>query len=328
MKLATRKNGRPDGELLVVSQNLARAVSGADIVPTMREAVENWQQAAPKLRARSDALRAGTQVGAFDLDAADLLAPLPRPAQWLDASAFPNHGRLMAKAFGLDDVAPADWPLMYQGLSDYTFAPRGPVPFSSEGDGIDFEGEFAVVVEQVPQGTPAKAALERVCLVLLANDWSLRRFGPIEMRAGFGFIRAKPATAFAPVAVTPDELGDRWCDGRVALDLHVHRNAQLVGKPNGREMGFSFGELIAHAAYNRMLSAGSVVGSGTVSNDGYREVGSSCIAEQRSIETIDSGQPTTEFLKFGEQVRMEAFLADGMSVFGAIDQTVCSTEKM
>jgi fumarylacetoacetate (FAA) hydrolase len=228
----------------------------------------------------------------------------------------------MAKAFGLSSVSQKDWPLMYQGCSDYTLAAREDAPLPSEADGIDFEGEFAVVVDEVPMGVQAEQALCHVRLIVLVNDWSLRAFGAEEMRAGFGFIRAKPATAYSPVAVTPDELGSAWCSGRVELDLHVHRGEELFGRPNGREMAHDFGRLIAHAAYNRRLSAGTVIGSGTVSNADYAHVGSTCIAERRSIETIETGAAGTPFLRFGERVRLEAFNSIGSSIFGSIDQRI------
>ena len=325
MKLATLPNGHADGELIVVSRDLSRAVKARDIAPTLVDALANWSAVEGRLTQLFEALEQGTAAGAFPLDQEQLAAPLPRAPQWLDGSVFPTHGRLMVQAFALDYEAPADWPLMYQGLSDRMLPPRGNVPFRSEADGIDFEGEFAVAVDHVPMGTDAQAALSHIKLILLVNDWSLRAFGAEEMRAGFGFIRAKPSTAFAPVAVTPDELGGAWDAGRVALDLRVQRGDALFGRANGREMAFHFGELIAHAAYNRDLSAGTIIGSGTVSNEDYHRVGSSCIAERRTIEIIEKQQPETSYLMFGERVRLEVLNEEGASVFGAIDQTVISS---
>lgn len=322
MKLASLRSGAPEGELIVVNRSLRFAVSGAHIAPTVRAALENWQQIAEPLQRLAEALERGMAPGVFPFDPCAVLAPVPRPGQWLDASAFPTHGQLMAKAFGLSPVDQKDWPLMYQGCSDYTLAAREDVPLPSEADGIDFEGEFAVVVDEVPMGVLPEQALRYVRLIVLVNDWSLRAFGPEEMRAGFGFIRAKPATAYSPVAVTPDELGAAWCSGRVELDLQVHRGEELFGRPNGREMAHDFGRLIAHAAYNRRLSAGTVIGSGTVSNADYARVGSTCIAERRSIETIETGKPKTAFLRFGERVRLEAFDGAERSIFGSIDQRI------
>ncbi|MDH4412434.1 MAG: fumarylacetoacetate hydrolase family protein [Rhizobium sp.] len=326
MKLATMRCESGADELVVVSRDLALAVSAGGIAASMLEALENWQAVSPALHALSERLENGEAEGAFVFNPNLARAPLPRSAQWLDASAFPNHGQLMAKAFGIDDVTPKDWPLMYQGLSDYTYAPMEDVALPSEADGIDFEGEFAVVVDAVPMGISPEEALSHIKLVMLVNDWSLRAFGGLEMRAGFGFIRAKPATAFGPVTVTPDTLGEGWKDGRVQLDLHVWRDGVAFGHPNGREMSFHFGELIAHAAYNRHLSAGTIIGSGTVSNRTYAQCGSACIAERRSIETIANGSPATPFLRFGERVKMEVLDSDGTSVFGAIDQRVISRE--
>lgn len=322
MKLASLRADAPDGALVVVSRDMKRAVNATGIAATLRAALANWSMASPKLQLLAAQLEEGDVDGIFDFDPALALAPLPKPAQWLDGSAFRNHGMLMARAFGMDDIAPSEWPLMYQGLADYTYAAQETVHLPSEADGIDFEGEFAIVVDDVPMGVTPEQAIDHVKLILLANDWSLRAFGPREMKAGFGFILAKPATAFAPLAVTPDEIGDRWNAGRVALDLHVWRGETLFGRPNGQEMSFDFGRLIAHAAYNRRLSAGTVIGSGTVSNADFDTVGSTCIAERRSIEVIQNGTATTSFLTFGETVRMEAFDQGGQSVFGRIDQRV------
>jgi fumarylacetoacetate (FAA) hydrolase len=326
MKLATQFGARADGALVVVSRDLTRAAPASAIAPTMVDALENWDAVSADLERLFAALQAGTALEAFPLDIGTLAAPLPRAPQWLDGSVFPTHGQLMIRAFGIDDPTPDGWPLMYQGLSDRMLPPHGDVPFRSEADGIDFEGEFAVALDHVPMGCDAVAALGHVKLILLANDWSLRAFGGDEMRAGFGFIRAKPATAFAPIAVTPDELGAAWDRGTVALDLRVHRGGTLFGHANGREMAFHFGDLIAHAAYNRELSGGTIIGSGTVSNAAYDEVGSSCIAERRSIEMIRNGKAETSYLMFGEQVRLEALDEHGGSVFGTIDQTVVASE--
>jgi fumarylacetoacetate (FAA) hydrolase len=251
------------------------------------------------------------------------MAPLPRSPQWLDGSPFLNHGRLMDKAF---DKAPPPLvdsvPLMYQGASDDFLGPHDAVPLPTEADGIDFEGEFGIITGATPMGVSPVDALSCVRLVVQINDWSLRALGPHEMKTGFGFLQAKPSTAFAPLAVTPDELGDAWRDGRVHLNLHVHWNGQRFGEPHGGEMNFHFGQLIAHAARTRRLTPGCIVGSGTVSNVA-RTAGSACIAERRVIEKIDLGESRTGFMQFGDRVQMHARHTDGRDgPFGVIDQQV------
>lgn len=320
MKLASLDRGGRDGRLFVVSRDLTRAVPAADIADTMQQALDDWAGIAPRLQVLSDALNAGLLTDALPFDPSQALAPLPRAWQWLDGSAFHAHGELMAKVFGISNPQ-TDKPLMYQGMSHRFIAPTAPVPLPSEEDGIDFEGEFAVVTDDVPLGTDAIAARDHIKLILLINDWSLRAAGRTEMATGFGWIQAKPACSAAPLAVTPDELGADWAEARVHLPLDVHWNGRHFGGANGGAMGFCFGQLIAHAARTRDLCAGTIIGSGTVSNENYREVGSSCIAERRGIEILDDGAARTGFLQFGDRVRMEA-LKDGRSVFGAIDQVV------
>ena len=323
MKLATLRDGSFDGALLVVSRDLQRAVRARDVAPNLREALERWDAVEAPLRALADALERGSMDGVFPLDVKSLAAPLPRTWQWLDASAFHSHGDLMERAF---KHAPIEGkltrPLMYQGGSDDFLGPVDDMPFPSEADGIDFEAEIAVVVDRVAMGTPAAAALGHVKLLMLANDASLRSLAMVEMKTGFGWIHAKPATSFAPVAVTPDELGAAWKDGRLSVPVHVTLNGQPFGHPNAGAMGFGFHELVAHAAYSRNLGAGTILGSGTVSNSNYQEVGSACIAERRAIEIADDGAPATGYMRFGDRVRIEAFDAQGASVFGAIDQRV------
>ena len=250
-------------------------------------------------------------------------APLPRAPQWLDGSAFLNHGRLMEQAFNTPPIPHFDTvPVMYQGASDDFLGPHDDVPLPSETDGIDFEGEFGVICGPVPMAVTPEAALRCVRLVVQINDWSLRALGPHEMKTGFGFLQAKPSTAFAPVAVTPDELGAAWRDGRVQMRLHLQWNGERFGEPHGGEMNFSFGQLVAHAARTRRLAAGSIVGSGTVSNVA-RNAGSACIAERRVIEKIDQGEIRTAFMHFGDRVRMQARFDDGRDgPFGVIDQRV------
>ena len=322
MKLATYRDGTPDGRLLVVSRDLRLAVDATAIARNLLAALERWDDVAPRLQALSDAVNGGRDVGAFAFDPARCMAPLPRTFQWCDASAFLNHGRLMERAFNTPPIPDFETvPVMYQGASDDFLGPHDDVPLPDEGLGIDFEGEFGVVVDKVPMGATPAQALAAVRLVVQLNDWSLRALGPREMKSGFGFLQAKPSTSFAPVAVTPDELGDAWRDGRVHLDLQVEWNDTPFGHPNGREMNFGFGELVAHAARTRRLGAGTIVGSGTVSN-ADRAVGSACIAERRVIEIIDHGEPRTGFMRFGDRVRMGARGAEGDAPFGIIDQRV------
>ncbi|MES2533108.1 MAG: fumarylacetoacetate hydrolase family protein [Pseudomonadota bacterium] len=321
MKLASLKNGRKDGRLVVVSRDLRRAVDAAAIAPTLLDAVERWHATASQLAGLYDALNAGTAADAFDFDPAAAAAPLPRAPQWCDGSAFLNHGRLMEKAFDIAPIPDSERiPLMYQGGSDDLLGAHDDLALPDEAHGIDFEGEFGVIVGDVPVGCTAPMARDRILLLVQINDVSLRAFGPREMRTGFGFFQAKPSSSFAPVAVTPDEIGEAWQDSRVHLDLAVDYNGSWFGDPNGREMNFGFDQLIAHASTTRRLSAGTIVGSGTVSNAGGAK-GSACIAERRAIELIAHGASTTPFMRFGDRVRMEARW-QGQPVFGVIDQRV------
>jgi fumarylacetoacetate (FAA) hydrolase len=322
MKLATLKDGSRDGHLVLVSTDLKRAVSARPIAKTMQEAFDRWAKVADSLRARSEALNANQIDGGMQFTAKACAAPLPRAYHWCDGSAFLNHGHLMQRAFGTEPIADFETvPLMYQGGSDDFLGPNDDVPLPSEKDGIDFEGEFGVITDEVPMGTSAADAAQLVRLVVQLNDWSLRVHGQREMKTGFGFYQAKPATAFAPVGVTPDELGDAWHDGRVNLPLNVEWNNVHFGSPSGTEMKFSFYELIAHAARTRRLRAGTIVGSGTVSNVA-RTAGSACISERRVIELIDQGSIKTPYMKFGDTVRMHAGPPQGPSPFGEINQRV------
>ena len=320
MKLATLKHdGRRDGRLVVVSRDLARAVDAAAVAPTLQIALEQWPRVEPELQALAAALEAGRASGAFTFDAAQAMAPLPRTHQFVDASAFLNHGSIMERAFNLTVQRPEGVPILVQRQGDDFRGPCDDYAFPSEADHCDYEGEFAVIVGDVAMGSSAERCAEAIRLVTILDDVSMRRFVVPELQMGFGFIRAKPATVFAPVAVTPDELGDAWRDGRVQLDLRIVRNGRLAGRPNGGEMDWSFGELLAHLAYNRNLRAGTVLGSGTVSNRDAAEVGSACLAEVRALETIARGQPATPWLVHGERLRLEVLDRDGRSVFGAID---------
>lgn len=321
MKVATFKDGSPDGVLHVVSRDLRHSVAATDIAPTLQSAIERWDEVAPALEQLYDALNAGQASGAAALDFARVAAPLPRAWQWLDASAFHSHGDLLEKVFGLE--APPEKhsvPLMYQGAGDELLGARDDVPLPSEDDGMDFEAELAVIVDRVPMAATAADATRHIRLVTLANDTSLRVLAGKDLKTGFGFLQSKAATSFGPVAVTPDELGDAWREGRVHLPLHIHWNGEAFGRPHCGAMGFSFEQLIAHAARTRNLAAGTIIGTGTISNENFREVGSACIAERRAIELIDEGQPRTAYLKFGDRVRIEMFDGDGRSIFGAIDQ--------
>lgn len=327
MKLASLNTGDPDGRLLVVSRDLSVAVDAGHIVPTMLRAIERWDEVAPQLQALSEQINAGQHPSVFPFDPAACTAPLPRCYQWCDASAFLNHGKLMERAFNTPPIPDFDTiPVMYQGASDDFLGPCADVPLPEESHGIDFEGEFGVIVGRVPMGVNARAALSQVRLLVQINDWSLRALGPREMKSGFGFLQAKPSSSFAPVAITPDELGERWRDGRVHLDLQVTLNDTAFAHPNGGEMNFSFGDLIAHAARTRKLSAGTIIGSGTVSNEA-RSAGSACISERRVIELLDSGAARTPFMHFGDRVRMAATDENGTQPFGAIDQRVVQEKR-
>lgn len=319
MKLATLKNGSRDGRLVVVSRDLARAVDAAAVAPTMQFAIEHWGWAEPGLRALSDALNADSATTAFAFDPRQAMAPLPRTHQFVDASAFLNHGNIMEKAYNLSVKRPEGVPILVQRQSDDFCGPLDDYPLLGDAENGDFEGEYAVVVDDVSMGsTPAQCAA-RIRLVTILNDVSMRAHLSRELAMGFGFIQAKPATAFAPVAVTPDELGEDWLDGRVALDMTVHRNGERFGSPNGREMDWTFGELLAYLAYNRNLRAGTIMGSGTVSNRDHQRVGSACLAERRALEVIEHGSPRTPFLQLGDVLRFEVFGSRDDSVFGAIE---------
>jgi fumarylacetoacetate (FAA) hydrolase len=321
MKLTTLRGTGRDGRLAVVAPDLRTAAFAPDIAPTLIDAMERWESVEPALRELSESLRAGRAAGLFEFNPSEALAPLPRTYQWLDGSAFSAHGELMAKVFGIQNPQ-SDRPLMYQGMSHQFLPGSGYVPFRSEADGIDFEGEFAVITDEVAMGTSAASAAAHIKLIVQINDWSLRTLAPVEMKTGFGWVQAKPACSAAPLAITVDELGAGWRDGRVALPLHVWLNGRQFGAANGREMSFSFGELVAHGAATRNLCAGTIIGSGTVSNEDYRQIGSSCIAERRAIETLDEGAPRTPYMRFGDSVRMEAVGLAGETLFGVLEQQV------
>jgi fumarylacetoacetate (FAA) hydrolase len=337
MKLATLNTGR-DGELIVVSRDLTRAVRATEIAATLQQAIERWDTLAPRLEERYAALNEGRVEAAFDLDMASLHSPLPRAYQWADGSAYLNHVQLVRQARGAE-MPETFWtdPLMYQGGSDRFLAPTEDIEAVSEEHGIDFEGELAVITDDVPMAVTPEQAAGHIKLIMLVNDVSLRGLIPGELAKGFGFFQAKPASSFSPICVTPDELGEAWKDGRVHLPLTVHLNGDKFGAPEaGPDMIFGFPELVAHAARTRQLGAGAVVGSGTVSNpdadggpgkpvaDGG--VGYSCLAEIRMVEKILHDEVKTPFMRFGDRVRIEMLDRDGHSIFGAIDQQVVAQQ--
>lgn len=323
MKLATLNNGKRDGALVVVSRDLSRAVRVPHLAATLQAALDEWAELAPKLTAVYQQLNDGTCPDAFPFDETACLSPLPRAYQWADGSAYVNHVELVRKARGAE-MPESFWhdPLMYQGGSDSFLPPRGTIPMGSEEWGIDFESEIAVITDDVPMGISPQAAAGHIKLLMLVNDVSLRNLIPGELAKGFGFFQSKPSSSFSPLAITPDELGNDWRDGKVHLPLETHLNGALFGAPDaGVDMTFNFYELIAHAAKTRPLGAGCIIGSGTVSNYD-RSRGSSCLAELRMLEIIESGQATTPFLRFGDTVSIAMQDRNGMSLFGTILQRV------
>jgi fumarylacetoacetate (FAA) hydrolase len=333
MKLATYKDGSRDGQLVVVSRDLCTAHYATGIADRLQQVLDDWSFVSPQLQDLSDTVNQGKTRHAFPFDPRQCMAPLPRAFQWADGSAYLNHVELVraARNAKVPDSFYAD-PLMYQGVSDDMLGPCEDVVCASEAFGIDFEAEVVVITDDVPMGSSPERALEGIRLVALANDVSLRNLIPDELAKGFGFVQSKPSTAFSPVAVTLDELGDAWDKGRLNLILQCTWNGRRVGQCDaGGEMAFHFGQLIAHLCRTRNVRAGSIVGGGTVSNqgvqaDGRRDwpKGYSCIAEKRAIETLQDGQPSTDYMKFGDTIRIEMKGRDGQSVFGAIDQRVAA----
>lgn len=321
MKLATLKDGSRDGKLIVVRGDGAAYAPADGIAATLQEALDDWERCEPKLRALSAELDAGAH--AKPLDVADLDAPLPRAYEWVDGSAYLNHVRLVRKARGAEPPPTLESdPLVYQGGSGVFLAPTDDIPLADPEWGLDFESEVVAILGDVPQGTKASEAAPYVRLLTLANDVTLRNLIPNELGKGFGFFQSKPATAFAPFAITPDELGDAWKEGRVHLPLITHYNGEKVGDPEaGEEMHFSFFDLIEHIAKTRSFTAGTLLGSGTVSNED-RSRGISCLAERRMIEIIENGKPSTPFMKAGDTVSIEMFDSQGRSLFGRIAQKV------
>ncbi len=322
MKLATRKNGTRDGELLVVSRDGTRGVVAHEVASTMQALLDNWDVLAPKAENLYAALNAGECKSAFELDISTLTSPLPRAYAWIDGSAYINHIVLVRKARNAEppETLRTD-PLVYQGGSDTFLAPRDDIPVADLSWGVDFEAELAVITDDVPAGILPENVDGHIKLLMLVNDVSLRNLIPSELKKGFGFFTSKPSTAFSPFAVTPDELGDAWQSGRVHLPLESYLNDAFYGNPDaGPEMHFSFRELVSHVAKTRWLSAGTIVGSGTVSNEDISK-GSSCLAEKRMLEKIKTGEFKTPFMQYGDKIRIE-MNKDGQNIFGTIEQTV------
>ncbi|MBU2925219.1 fumarylacetoacetate hydrolase family protein [Colwellia sp. 1_MG-2023] len=327
MKLATLKNNTRDGQLVVVNRNLTKAIAVPNIAVTLQNALDNWQEIAPKLalvyRRLNEAVFNSDMTGMIDFEQANCESPLPRAYQWADGSAYVNHVELVRKARNAE-MPETFWtdPLMYQGGSDAFIGPYDDINVASESYGIDFESEVAVITDDVPMGTSSEQAASHIKLLMLVNDVSLRNLIPGELAKGFGFFSSKPSSAFSPVAITPDELGAAWDGKKLHLSLITHLNDTLFGKPScGVDMTFDFPTIVAHAAKTRPLSAGCIVGSGTISNYD-RSAGSSCLAEKRMLEIVANGVASTEFMKFGDKVRIEMFDDNGDSIFGAINQKV------
>ena len=323
MKLASRKAGGRDGQLVVVDRALTRFIAVPGIAPTLQSALDQWSEVEPLLRDVAAAVESGEHPDIRPFDPRECAAPLPRAYHWADGSAYVNHIELVRKARGAQ-MPTQFWsdPLIYQGGSDDLLGACDDARFASEDHGIDLEAEVAVITDDIAMGTQKEDVAAHIKLVMLVNDWTLRNLVPPELAKGFGFYQSKPATGFSPVAVTPDELGPAWQNGKLHLPLISHINAARFGSPNaGIDMTFGFHEIISHASRTRRLGAGTIVGSGTVSNTD-RSTGSSCLAELRALEMIQHGAPRTPFLKFGDTVRIEMLDSAGVSLFGAINQRV------
>lgn len=323
MKLATIKDGTRNGQLAVVSRDLKTAQIADDVAPTLQAALDDWNFISPQLQEIYERLNLGRGINSFEFDAKNCMAPLPRAYQWADGSAYVNHVELVRKARNAE-MPESFWhdPLMYQGGSDDFLGPTDDIALLSEDWGIDFESEVAVITDDVPMGVKVNHAAQHIRLLMLVNDVSLRNLIPAELAKGFGFFQSKPASSFSPVAVTPDELGDAWSEGKVHLALRSTWNEVLVGQPNaGVDMVFSFPQLITHLCKTRQARAGTIIGSGTVSNKDSKK-GYSCIAEKRALEMIAQGEPSTAFMKFGDKIRIEMLDKNGKSIFGAIEQSV------
>ncbi|MGG5601139.1 fumarylacetoacetate hydrolase family protein [Myroides sp. C8-3] len=328
MKLASINNGTRDGQLVVVTRDLTKAVAVSDIATTMQEALDQWETKEALLKEVYENLNAGKLSNTIDFTTAKVMAPIPRAYHWADGSAYVTHVELVRKARNAE-LPESFWtdPLMYMGASDAFIGATDDIEIEKEEWGIDFESEVAVITDDVPPGVDAQTALQHIKLITILNDVSLRNLIPAELGKQFGFYQSKPWTAFAPVVVTPDELGGDWKEGKLHLPLHSTLNGALVGSPNaGVDMTFNFGQLIAHAAKTRSLMAGTVIGSGTVANQGS-PTGSSCLAEVRCLETIKDGKPSTPFMQFGDRIEIEMMDKEGKTIFGRINQVVKEYKK-
>lgn len=328
MKFASLKNNTRDGQLVLVSRDLKKAVAIPQVAGTLQALLDNWSELAPKAEEIYQSLNDGKAEGAFDFDESKCESPLPRAYQWADGSAYVNHVELVRKARGAE-MPETFWtdPLMYQGGSDAFLGPHDDIEMESEDYGIDMESEVAVITDDVPMAATKDEARDAIRLFMLVNDVSLRNLIPGELAKGFGFFQSKPSSAFSPVAVTPDELGDAWDGDKVKLPLVTHLNDELFGRPDcGVDMTFDFPTIVAHAAKTRPLGAGAIIGSGTISNYD-RSAGSSCLAEKRMLETIADGKPSTSFMSFGDKVRIEMFDKENNNIFGTIEQTVKQYKK-
>ncbi len=323
MKLGSLKEGGRDGTLIVVSRDLGRAVRATGIAATLQQALDDWSNAAPRLNALYESLNAGDADGVFDVDVARLAAPMPRAYEFVDGSAYLPHVERVRRARGAE--VPESFytdPLMYQATSAGFYGPRDTVKVTSEDHGIDLEAEIVVITDDVPMAVTPDQAAGHIQLIGLVNDVSLRNLIPGELAKGFGFLQAKPRSALSPVFVTPDELGDAWQDNKLHLPLLTHINGEWFGAPEaGVDMQFDFSQLVAHAAKTRPLVAGTIVGSGTIANEDTSK-GASCFAEKRTVETLEQGAPKTPFMAFGDTVRIEMLDAEGVSIFGAIEQVI------
>ena len=324
MKLGSLKDGTRDGKLLIVSDDLKLCVHKASVAKTLQEALDNWEEVEPSLRKIAEDLNRGVLKDSFSFEEKKMHSPLPRAYQWADGSAYLSHMRLVRKARGVDMPEFSNQiPLIYQGGSDSFLAPYENIPLANPEWGLDFEAEICVITDDVPMGVTKAEARKHIKLVMLCNDVSLRMIMKPELERGFGFFQSKPSSAFSPVCVTPDSLGKNWDGGKILLPLTSYFNGEKVGSPNaGVDFYFDFPTLISHAAKTRPLVAGSIIGSGTVSNENYKEVGSSCLAEIRMIEIIEQGAPRTAFMKAGDEIHIEMFDGNNKSVFGAIKQKV------
>lgn len=323
MKLATLKNNTRDGQLVVVSKDLKTAVAVPDIAPTLQKALENWDNTRPALQIVYEKLNNNSAQNMFSFNTKKAESPLPRAYQWADASSYVNHVELVRKSRGVE-MPDSFWtdPLMYQGGSDTFLGPCDDIPIANVEWGIDFEGEIAIITTDTAMGISPQQAEQNIALLMLVNDVSLRNIAVTEMAKGFGFFQSKPSSAFSPVAVTPDELGDAWNGKKVHLPISVYFNDQLFGQPNaGVDMVFDFPTLIAHAAKTRRLSAGTIIGSGTVSNKD-RSAGSACIVEKRTLEILNEGAAKTSYMKYDDRVKIEMLDENKQSIFGAIDQKI------